>query len=78
MPDEPTQPRPPKPHDLDLTGAQWLAAADAPEGPQIAFVGEYIVMRHGGDLDAPPLIFTQDEWQAFQDGAANGEFNNLP
>ncbi|GLW58528.1 DUF397 domain-containing protein [Kitasatospora phosalacinea] len=78
MPDEPTRPRPPKPRDLDLAGAQWLGAADAPEGPQIAHVDGYIVMRHGGDPDAPPLIFDQDEWRAFQDGAANGEFNDLP
>ncbi|MFI9787891.1 DUF397 domain-containing protein [Kitasatospora sp. NPDC051984] len=77
MPDEPTRPRLPKPRDLDLTGAQWLAAPDAPEGPQIAFVDEYIVMRHGADPAAPPLVFDQDEWAAFQDGAAAGAFNNL-
>ncbi|MFJ4791772.1 DUF397 domain-containing protein [Kitasatospora purpeofusca] len=76
---EPSRPsRAPKPHDLDLTGAQWLAAPDAIDGPQIAFVGEYIVMRHGADPDAPPLVFDQDEWRAFQSGAANGEFRELP
>ncbi|MFD7733394.1 DUF397 domain-containing protein [Kitasatospora phosalacinea] len=77
MTDLPTPPRPPKPHDLDLTGAQWLGAADAPEGPQIAYVDGYIVWRHGGDPDAPPLIYTQGEWEAFKEGAANGEFDNL-
>ncbi|MCX4749187.1 DUF397 domain-containing protein [Kitasatospora sp. NBC_01287] len=69
--------RTPKPHDLDLSGAKWLAAPDAPEGPQIAFVGEYIVMRHGSDPTAPPLIFDQGEWEAFQDGSAAGEFDSL-
>ncbi|MFJ8442782.1 DUF397 domain-containing protein [Kitasatospora griseola] len=78
MSDEPTRPRPPKPRDLDLTGAQWLAAPGEADGPQIAFVGEYIVMRHGGDQDAPPLVFDQGEWEAFRRGAANGEFHNLP
>ncbi|MFJ8430456.1 DUF397 domain-containing protein [Kitasatospora sp. NPDC094019] len=73
---EPSRPiRPPKPHDLDLTGAQWLAAPDAPEGPQIAFVGDYIVMRHGSDHEAPVLIFDENEWAAFKSGAAAGEFD---
>ncbi|MFJ7279814.1 DUF397 domain-containing protein [Kitasatospora sp. NPDC098663] len=67
----------PKPHDLDLTGAQWLAAPDAPEGPQVAFVDEYIVLRKGNDQGAPVLVFTADEWRAFQAGAAGGEFNKL-
>ncbi|MFJ6136519.1 DUF397 domain-containing protein [Kitasatospora sp. NPDC092286] len=76
---EPSRPsRPPKPRDLDLTGAQWLAAPDAPEGPQIAFVDEYIVMRHGADPSVPPLVFDQDEWKAFQQGAAAGDFDQLP
>ncbi|MEU8919475.1 DUF397 domain-containing protein [Kitasatospora sp. NPDC048545] len=70
--------RTPKPCDLDLTGAQWLAAPDAPEGPQVAFVGEYIVMRHGSDKSAPPLVFDQDEWKAFQQGVREGDFNELP
>ncbi|MFJ4668928.1 DUF397 domain-containing protein [Kitasatospora purpeofusca] len=67
----------PKPHDLDLTGATWYAAPDAPEGPQVAFVDEYIVMRSGADPSAPPLVFDQDEWKAFKAGAASGEFDNL-
>ncbi|MFF2954967.1 DUF397 domain-containing protein [Kitasatospora sp. NPDC057965] len=78
MPDEPTRPRPPKPHDLDLTGAQWLAAPDSPpDGPQIAFVGEYIVMRHGADAEAPVLVFDKAEWEAFKAGAAAGEFGGF-
>ncbi|MEU5389087.1 DUF397 domain-containing protein [Kitasatospora cineracea] len=67
----------PKPRDLDLTGAQWLAAPDVPGGPQIAFVQEYIVMRHGSDPSAPVLVFDQDEWRAFREGAAHGEFDDL-
>jgi hypothetical protein len=69
----------PKPHerDLDLTQAQWLAAPDAPHGPQVAFVDEYIVLRKGDDESAPVLIFTPDEWKAFRAGATDGEFNNL-
>nr|BEK65734.1 hypothetical protein KPHV_29610 [Kitasatospora purpeofusca] len=77
MPDLSRPSQAPKPHDLDLTGATWYAAPDAPEGPQIAFVDEYIVMRHGSDHEAPVLVFDQEEWAAFKSGAAAGEFNEL-
>ncbi|MFC8449471.1 DUF397 domain-containing protein [Kitasatospora sp. NPDC057223] len=77
MPDPSHLSQVPKPHDLDLSGAIWYAAPEAPEGPQVAFVGEYIVMRHGSDPSAPPLVFDQDEWAAFKSGAAKGEFDNL-
>ncbi|MFG2821718.1 DUF397 domain-containing protein [Kitasatospora sp. NPDC048365] len=66
-----------KPKVLDLEGAQWLAAPGAEDGPQVAFVGDFIALRSGADLDSPALIFDQDEWQAFRRGAARGEFSDL-
>jgi hypothetical protein len=62
----------------ELAGVQWLGVAGDEDGPQIAVLPDgHRVMRHGGDPDAPYLVFTPDEWEAFEQGAAVGEFDNL-
>ncbi len=32
-------------------------------------------MRNGADPDGPVLVFTQAEWDAFVEGAKDGEFD---
>ncbi|MFB7669051.1 DUF397 domain-containing protein [Kitasatospora sp. NPDC056138] len=69
----------PKFTDEELREAQWLGVEGDTDGPQIAVLeGGFVVMRHGGDPDAPYLVYTPAEWDAFQRGAADGEFDNLP
>ena len=67
----------PKAVDLDLSGAEWKrSSADATgEGLEIAFVGEYILMRSAATPDGPVLVFDQAEWDAFVAGAKDGEFD---
>ncbi|WP_371481180.1 DUF397 domain-containing protein [Kitasatospora sp. NBC_00315] len=60
---------------LDVTDAVWLGAPGQTDGPQVAFVGEYIAMRNGADPDGPVLVFTEGEWEAFRLGAQDGEFD---
>ncbi|MFF2546616.1 hypothetical protein ACFVUY_29230 [Kitasatospora sp. NPDC058063] len=38
----------------------------------------YVVMRTRADDDAPVLVYTQTEWDAWKAGAAAGEFSDLP
>ena len=61
-------------HELDLAGAAWK-----PAGPEaeFAFVRhtdgvEYVAVRQPG---GPTLVYTPSEWEAFQNGATDGEFN---
>ncbi|MFJ9522237.1 DUF397 domain-containing protein [Kitasatospora sp. NPDC101801] len=69
----------PKP-ELDLTGAEWLGCdPDDLQGNgavQVAFVGEYIVMRDGRAPDGPALVFTPAEWRAFVLGTRDGELGS--
>jgi hypothetical protein len=74
---------------LDLTNADWQRAAppDAdPDGEwvEIAFVefggpeGDgktYIAMRNSAHPEGPILTFTEAEWDAFVQGARDGEFD---
>jgi hypothetical protein len=36
-----------------------------------------IAVRDSKDPEGPVLIYTRAEWEAFLDGAKNGEFDNL-
>lgn len=42
----------------ELAAAQWYAAPGDTDGPQVAFMADgYVVWRHGGDPQAPVLVF---------------------
>jgi hypothetical protein len=71
---------------LDLSAAQWRLAApggavsDGGDYFEIAFVPHadgvtYTAMRKVQDRDGKVLVYTPGEWDAFLDGAANGEFD---
>ncbi|MEU4546155.1 DUF397 domain-containing protein [Nonomuraea dietziae] len=71
-------PSKPKAADFDLSSVVWMRSEAGPtiEDPvEIAFVGENILMRNGGDEDSAILVFTQAEWDAFVAGALDGEFD---
>jgi hypothetical protein len=65
--------------DVDLDGAVWQKSSRT--GPtkdnsvEVAFVGDAIAVRDSSDPDGPVLIFTPAEWDAFVDGAKDGEFD---
>lgn len=52
-----------------------MAGEPVDDPVEVAFVGETILMRNGGDTESPVLVFTQAEWDAFVAGALDGEFD---
>ncbi|GGM35674.1 hypothetical protein GCM10012275_03650 [Longimycelium tulufanense] len=60
----------------DLTGAEWIQTTDdGTPGVEIAFVEDVVVMRDGKEPAGPVLVFTHAEWDAFVEGAKDGEFD---
>jgi hypothetical protein len=65
-----------------LTGVKWQkSSGSGPTGGNCvevaALAGGDVAVRNSRDLDGPALIFTRDEWEAFSDGLAAGEFGHL-
>lgn len=60
---------------LDFTDAEWIASSDDETGVEVAFVDGYIGLRNAAEPDAPVLVFTPAEWDAFVAGAKDGEFD---
>ena len=64
---------------IDLTGAVWRKSSRS--GPwtdncvEVAFVDDAIVVRDSKRPEGPLLVFTPNEWDAFVDGAKDGEFD---
>lgn len=64
---------------VDLAGAIWRKSTRS--GPwtdncvEVAFIGEAIVVRDSKQPDGGVLVFTPSEWDAFVDGAKDGEFD---
>jgi Domain of unknown function (DUF397) len=67
------------PFTVDLTGAVWRKSTKS--GPwtdncvEVAFVGDAIVVRDSKAEGGPVLFFTTAEWDAFVNGAKDGEFD---
>jgi len=63
---------------FDAGKAEWKRATGddgVPGRIEVAFVGDLIGMRDGGDADGAILVFTQAEWDAFVGGVGDGEFD---
>jgi hypothetical protein len=64
---------------VDLTAAAWQKSSRS--GPftdncvEVAFVGGIIAVRDSKNANGPALVFTPNEWDAFVDGAKDGEFD---
>lgn len=56
---------------FDSDRARWRSAGRV----EIAVVDELIGMRDANDPDGPVLVFTRAEWDAFVEGAKDGEFD---
>jgi len=44
---------------------------------EVADAGDGVAMRHSKDLGGPAPVYTRGEFEAFLDGARQGEFNDL-
>jgi hypothetical protein len=64
---------------VDLGRAEWRKSSRS--GPftdncvEVAFVDDAIAVRDSKNPTGPVLIFTASEWDAFVDGAKDGEFD---
>jgi hypothetical protein len=64
---------------VDLGRAVWRKSSRS--GPftdncvEVAFVDDAIAVRDSQNPTGPVLIFTASEWDAFVDGAKDGEFD---
>jgi len=60
------------------TGSWIKSSYSGPTGGncvEVAFLADGdVAMRNSRDPDGPALIFTRTEWDAFLDGARDGEF----
>ncbi|KAA2253523.1 DUF397 domain-containing protein [Solihabitans fulvus] len=68
---------------LDLTDAEWQRSDEGDqegEHVEVAFVPHtdgvtYVAMRNSAHPEGPVLVFTPSEWDAFIEGAKDGEFD---
>jgi hypothetical protein len=64
---------------VNLDGAQWRKSdrggPDADNCVEVAFVDGAIAVRQSSNPTGPVLLFTQSEWDAFVEGAKDGEFD---
>lgn len=63
----------------ELTGARWVKSSrSGPTGGncvEVAFLAEgAVAVRNSRHPCGPALVFTAAEWDAFVDGAKDGEF----
>lgn len=64
----------------DFGGAAWRKSTRSQNNGacvEVARVANAIGLRDSKNPDGPVLIFTLTEFEAFLDGAAKGEFNDL-
>jgi len=65
--------------DVNLEGAEWRKSNRS--GPysdncvEVAFVDDAIAVRDSKNPSGAVLLFTQGEWDAFVEGAKDGEFD---
>ena len=64
---------------VNLEGAGWRKSTRS--GPysdncvEVAFINDAIAVRDSKHPQGPVLLFTQGEWDAFVEGAKDGEFD---
>lgn len=65
--------------DFDAAAATWQRVTKKDGTPtvlELAFTeSDLVAMRRADNPDGTVLIFTVDEWDAFTEGAKNGEFD---
>jgi len=65
---------------IDVNAQQWRRSGTERPAIEVAFVealGQpWILMRVSDDPDGRVLVYNEDEWAAFLDGAKNGEFDD--
>ncbi len=61
---------------IDVDAVPWRRSSEGPGAIEVAFAGEWVLMRLGGDPAQRVLVYDHHEWECFLDGAKNGEFDD--
>jgi hypothetical protein len=61
---------------IDPAALEWQRSGDVDGSIEIAFRGDWVLMRVAGDPAGRVLVFDRNEWECFIDGARNGEFDD--
>ena len=65
---------------IDLDAQHWRRSGTDEQAIEVAFVEalgqRWVLMRVTVDPQGRVLVYNQDEWEAFLDGAKNGEFDD--
>jgi hypothetical protein len=60
---------------VDPAAVTWRGSGTGDGAIEVAFTGDWVLMRVAGDPDDRVLVFDRHEWECFLDGARNGEFD---
>lgn len=61
---------------IDVDAINWRRSSEGPGAIEVAFTGEWVLMRLGDDPTRRILVYDQFEWECFLDGAKKGEFDD--
>jgi hypothetical protein len=61
---------------IDLAAQQWDRSGEGTGAIEVAFPGDWVLMRVVGDPGGRVLVFDRNEWECFLDGARKGEFDD--
>lgn len=62
---------------LNVDALSWQASGDGPEQLEVAFAGDWVLLRvGGGDGRGQVLVFDHNEWDCFVRGVKDGEFDS--
>jgi hypothetical protein len=62
--------------DIDVDTIEWRGSSGEPGAIEVAFTGEWVLMRLAGDGTNRVLVYDRHEWECFLDGAKKGEFDD--
>ncbi|HEX6445997.1 MAG TPA: DUF397 domain-containing protein [Streptosporangiales bacterium] len=60
---------------IDVDAVAWQRSGDGGDPVEIAFVGEWVLMRAGDRPAGQVLVFDHAEWDAFVRGVKDHEFD---
>lgn len=62
--------------DIDVDAVDWRRSSGEPGAIEVAFTGEWVLMRLAHDGTNRVLVYDRHEWECFLDGAKKGEFDD--
>lgn len=61
---------------IDVSSVTWRSSSQGAGAIELAFSGEWVLMRVADDPEGRVLVYDHFEWDCFLDGAKKGEFDD--